>query len=44
VTLNAGKYTIYCPGGSDEEGTLTVTGAKHVEGATEGEKDGDEGK
>jgi iron uptake system component EfeO len=44
ATLEAGKYTIYCPGGSDERGTLTVTGAKHVEGATKGESDGDEGK
>ena len=44
ATLEAGKYTIYCPGGSDERGTLTVTGAKHVEGATKGEKDQDEGK
>jgi iron uptake system component EfeO len=44
VTLEAGKYTIYCPGGSDEKGTLTVTGAKQVEGATKGEKDGDEGQ
>lgn len=44
VTLGAGKYTIYCPGGSAEKGTLTVTGAKHVEGATTGEKDGDEGE
>lgn len=44
VTLEAGKYTIYCPGGSDERGTLTVTGAKHVEGATKGEKDDDEGQ
>ncbi|MGN6276058.1 MAG: cupredoxin domain-containing protein [Solirubrobacterales bacterium] len=26
ATLAAGKYTIYCPGGSDERGTLTVTG------------------
>lgn len=43
ATLEAGKYTIYCPGGSDEKGTLTVTGAKHVEGATKGAKDGDEG-
>jgi len=42
VTLEAGKYTIYCPGGSEEKGTLTVTGAKHVEGATTGEKDDDE--
>jgi iron uptake system component EfeO len=44
VTLEAGRYTIYCPGGSDERGTLTVTGAKHVEGATKGEIDGDEQK
>lgn len=44
ATLDAGKYTIYCPGGSDERGTLTVTGAKHVEGATKGENDADEGK
>jgi iron uptake system component EfeO len=27
LTLDAGKYTIYCPGGDDERGTLTVTGA-----------------
>lgn len=26
VTLEAGRYTIYCPGGSDERGTLTVKG------------------
>lgn len=26
ATLEAGKYTIYCPGGSDERGALTVTG------------------
>lgn len=26
LTLEAGKYTIYCPGGDDERGTLTVTG------------------
>lgn len=44
ATLKAGKYTIYCPGGSDERGTLTVAGAKHVEGATKGESDGDEEK
>lgn len=44
ATLEAGKYTIYCPGGSDERGTLTVTGAKHVEGATASERDSDEGK
>jgi iron uptake system component EfeO len=28
ATLGAGEYTIYCPGGSQERGTLTVTGAK----------------
>lgn len=44
ATLEAGSYTIYCPGGSDERGTLTVTGAKHVEGATKGESDADEQK
>src|SRR3954451_11092185 len=26
ATLGAGEYTIYCPGGSEERGTLTVTG------------------
>jgi len=26
LDLDAGKYTIYCPGGSVERGTLTVTG------------------
>lgn len=25
ATLGAGRYTIYCPGGTDEKGTLTVT-------------------
>ena len=25
LDLEAGKYTLYCPGGSDERGTLTVT-------------------
>jgi iron uptake system component EfeO len=25
LTLEKGRYTIYCPGGSDERGTLTVT-------------------
>lgn len=44
ATLEAGEYTIYCPGGSDDKGTLTVTGAEHVEGATKGESDGDEEK
>lgn len=45
ATLGAGEYTIYCPGGSEERGTLTVTGAKHVDGETEaGKSDDDEGK
>lgn len=26
LTLDAGEYTLYCPGGEDERGTLTVTG------------------
>lgn len=26
LTLDAGKYTVYCPGGDEERGTLTVTG------------------
>ena len=26
LTLEQGKYTLYCPGGTDERGTLTVTG------------------
>jgi iron uptake system component EfeO len=26
LTLEAGRYTIYCPGGDDDRGTLTVTG------------------
>jgi iron uptake system component EfeO len=25
LTLEKGSYTLYCPGGSDERGTLTVT-------------------
>lgn len=44
ATLEAGMYTIYCPGGSEERGTLTVTGAKQAEGATMGENDADEKK
>jgi len=26
LTLEQGKYTLYCPGGDDEKGTLTVSG------------------
>lgn len=45
ATLGAGEYTIYCPGGTEERGTLTVTGSKHVDGATDSAKsDDDEAK
>jgi len=27
LTLDAGRYTIYCPGGDEEKGTLTVSGS-----------------
>lgn len=27
LTLDAGRYTLYCPGGSDERGTLTIDAA-----------------
>jgi iron uptake system component EfeO len=27
LTLDPGRYTIYCPGGSDERGTLAVAGS-----------------
>src|SRR4051794_26088719 len=44
ATLGAGEYTLYCPGGSQERGTLTVAGSKHVDGETEaGKSDDDEG-
>ena len=26
LTLKRGEYTLYCPGGSDERGTLTIEG------------------
>lgn len=35
LTLDAGKYTIYCPGGDDERGTLTVTGKLKAKGSAE---------
>jgi iron uptake system component EfeO len=28
LTLDAGRYTIYCPGGDAERGTLTVSGER----------------
>jgi iron uptake system component EfeO len=27
LTLEPGRYTLYCPGGTDERGTLTIIGA-----------------
>jgi iron uptake system component EfeO len=30
LTLDPGEYTLYCPGGSDERGTLVVTGKAGV--------------
>ncbi|HEV2858011.1 MAG TPA: iron uptake system protein EfeO [Solirubrobacterales bacterium] len=33
LTLDAGEYTIYCPGGEDERGTLTVTGELKAKGS-----------
>lgn len=39
LTLDAGDYTIYCPGGSDEEGTLSVTGKIDAQATLPDEKD-----
>jgi iron uptake system component EfeO len=33
LTLDAGKYTIYCPGGDGERGTLTVSGELKAKGS-----------
>jgi iron uptake system component EfeO len=38
LTLDPGEYTIYCPGGSEERGTLTVSG-KAGAASTNGEKE-----
>lgn len=35
LTLEEGEYTIYCPGGDDERGTLTVTGKLKAENSPE---------
>jgi len=35
LTLDAGEYTIYCPGGDVERGTLTVTGELKAKGSAE---------
>jgi iron uptake system component EfeO len=32
LTLDPGRYTLYCPGGATERGTLTVTGSGHSNG------------
>jgi iron uptake system component EfeO len=37
LTLDAGEYTLYCPGGSDERGTLTVSGKTATTSTTPGE-------
>jgi iron uptake system component EfeO len=38
LTLDAGEYTIYCPGGSDQDGTLSVTGESKAGTGSDGEK------
>src|SRR3954453_5319984 len=38
LTLDAGDYTIYCPGGSTEEGTLSVTGKSDAAAGVPDEK------
>jgi len=35
LTLDAGEYTIYCPGGDEERGTLTVSGELKAKGSAE---------
>ncbi|HET7417011.1 MAG TPA: iron uptake system protein EfeO [Solirubrobacterales bacterium] len=38
LTLERGEYTIYCPGGDDERGTLTVTGDLKAQNSPQAEK------
>src|SRR5436305_8988726 len=38
LTLDAGKYAIYCPGGDNERGVLTVTGELKAKGSAEADK------
>jgi iron uptake system component EfeO len=38
LTLDAGRYTIYCPGGDVERGPLTVTGELKAKGSAEADK------
>jgi iron uptake system component EfeO len=35
LTLEQGEYTLYCPGGDDEKGTLTVSGKLQAESSPE---------
>lgn len=35
LTLEAGEYVLYCPGGDDERGTLTVSGDREAENSPE---------
>jgi iron uptake system component EfeO len=39
LTLDGGEYTLYCPGGSDERGTLTVTGTADTTATAPDEKE-----
>jgi iron uptake system component EfeO len=39
LTLDAGEYTLYCPGGADERGTLTVSGKSDATATGGDEKD-----
>jgi iron uptake system component EfeO len=38
LTLDKGEYTIYCPGGEEERGTLTVSGKSNATATTPDEK------
>jgi len=38
LTLDAGEYTIYCPGGDEERGTLTVSGELKAKGSAAADK------
>jgi iron uptake system component EfeO len=38
LTLEQGEYTLYCPGGEDEKGTLTVSGKLDAESSPQVEK------
>jgi iron uptake system component EfeO len=38
LTLDAGKYIVYCPGGDNEKGTLTVSGELKAKGSAQADK------